>query len=253
MKKFISAFVLILSISIGICKSIPEMPNPPRLVNDFAGVLNQNESIYLEKKLRAYNDSTSSQIAIVIENSLEGEEVFDYSMKLAEAWKIGQKGKDNGILIYIAIAERKIRIQVGYGLEARVTDAYTKRIIEEIIKPQFKQQNYYQGLNDATDVIIQLASGEYKGEPKKSKRGFTLGTFIFFAIIAYIIFSFFRRGGGGNSYGKRGLDPWTAFLLGSALSGGGRGSSYGDFSSGSGSFGGFGGGGFGGGGSGGDW
>jgi uncharacterized protein len=251
MKKiFLLLFSFIIA-SLAIAKDIPEIPNPPRLVNDFSGVLSQDEIFQLEKKLNTNHDTTSTQITIVIENSLDGEDAFDYSLRIAEKWGIGQKGKNNGVLIYVSIQDKKIRIQVGYGLEPVLTDAFCKRVIEEVLKPNFKQKLYYAGLNEATDYLIAKASNQFTSEPKKKKSNVFL-ILVVAVIILYIIASIFKKRGGNNYNSGGGLDIWTAMLLGNAL-GSGRGSSYGNFSSGSGSFGGFGGGSFGGGGSGGDW
>ncbi len=249
--------LLLLAIStIILSKELPERANPPRLVNDFAGILSAEQQNALERKLSKYNDTTSTQIAVVIENSIENDEVFDYSNRLAQAWGIGQKGKNNGLLIYVALQERKIRIQVGYGLEGSVTDAYSKRIIEEVIKPNFKQQQYYEGLDQATNYIIGALSGQFQGEPKSGGKLKGKSLFILLAVIFIIFYFLSKIRGGGNNYGGRGgsgMDLFTAAMLGSALGGGRRGNSWGDFSSGGGSFGGFGGGSFGGGGAGGDW
>ena len=244
---------LILSF-VSIAKEIPSKPEPARLVNDYVGALSTEEKNMLEAKLVKYNDTTSTQITVVIENSLEDADIFDYSMRLAQGWGIGQQGKNNGILIYVALADRKMRIQVGYGLEAVVTDAACKRIIEEVLKPQFKQGAYYQGLSDASDYIIGLATGQYKAEPVAKKGKGKLGLIFFGVVLLLIIISRFRNRNNNTNYGSggSGMDLLTGMLLGSALSGG-RGRSYGDFSSGGGSFGGFGGGSFGGGGAGGDW
>ncbi len=239
-----------------LAKEIPQRPNPPKLVNDFAGVLSAEQLAALEYKLSKYNDTTSTQIAIVIEYSIENDEPFDYAVRLAQAWGIGQKGKNNGLLIYVALQERKIRILVGYGLEAIVTDAYAKRIIEEVIKPAFKNQQYYEGLDNATNYLIGALSGQFKGDGSGKGLKLTGKTIFIFLIIIIAIFYILSKlgGGGGSNYSRRGggMDLLTGMLLGSAL-GGGRGSSYGSFSSGGGSFGGFGGGSFGGGGAGGDW
>lgn len=253
MKKIFYAFIFSTLSFFSIAKEVPSQPNPPRLVNDYANVLGAQQVQYLETKLRNYNDTTSTQIVVVIENSLEDDDLFDYTMRLSQAWGIGQKGKNNGLLIYVAIQDRKIRINVGYGLEATVTDAQSKRIIENIIKPAFKQQDYFTGIEQATNQIMLLASGQFDAEPKPSKKNYGLLIFV----ILVVLFFIFSSRGGGNNYGSRGGggfgDIMTGMLLGSMLSGGGRRSGYGDFSSGSGSFGGFGGGSFGGGGSSGDW
>jgi uncharacterized protein len=160
-KKIISLFLVSWICLSAFAKEIPAKPNPPRLVNDYVNVLDAGQQEALEAKLKAYSDSTSTQIAIVIEQSLEGDDDFDYSQRLAEGWQIGMAGKNNGLLIYVAIGDRKIRIQNGYGLEATITDAFSRRLIEEVIKPNFKQQAYYEGLDQATTFIIQKASGEF--------------------------------------------------------------------------------------------
>ena len=230
-------------------QQIPEAPNPPRLVNDLANVLDDGQEEALEQKLIRYEDSTSNQVAIVLVNSLEGADVADYAVKLALKWGIGSK-KDNGVLILAAIADRKIRIEVGYGLEARITDLVSNQIIGDI-KPYFRQEQYYEGLNLATTLLAKVAAGEHQGEyqysKKKNKRGKGIG---WGALIVILIILFFvSRGGRGGGGGFL-----TGMLLGNLL-GGSRhsGGGWGDFSSGGGSFGGFGGGSFGGGGSSGDW
>jgi len=222
-----------------------------RLVNDYAGVLSADEKATLERKLVAYYDSTSTQIAIVIESSLDGDDLFDYSQRLATAWGIGEKGKNNGILIYAAIQDRKLRIHTGYGMEATITDALTTRIRTEYMNPYFKEGNYYQGFDEGTTIIMKAASGEYKNdhpEGKKKRGDMSLGQIILLIIIFIILAIVFRnRGGrrGGRSGGWGGPIFWGTFGSG-GFSGGGGGSS-------GGGFGGFGGGGFGGGGSGGSW
>lgn len=230
-------------------KEIPSKSD--RLVNDYAGVLSSEEKAALERKLVAYYDSTSTQIAVVIENSLDGDDLFDYSQRLATAWGIGEQGKNNGILIYAAIQDRKLRIHTGYGMEATITDALTTRIRTEYMNPYFKEGNYYQGLDEGTTIIMKAASGEYKNDypkGKKKKGDMSLGQVIFLIIIFIILAIVFRnRGGrrGGRSGGWGGPIFWGTFGSG-GFSGGGGGSS-------GGGFGGFGGGGFGGGGSGGSW
>lgn len=218
------------------------------LVNDYAGVLSAEQRSALEQKLVAYYDSTSTQIAVVIENSLEGDDLFDYSQRLATAWGIGEQGKNNGVLIYVAVNDRKARIHTGYGMEATITDAMSTRIRTEQLNPNFKAGDFYTGLDEATTTIMQLASGEYVNDNPRSngtKKSFSWGTFIIIAIILIVLMSRGGRGGGGRrSGGWGGPVFWGTFGSG-GFSGGG--------SSGGGGFGGFGGGGFGGGGSGGSW
>jgi uncharacterized protein len=247
MTKKIISFLLFFWVSLAlIAKEIPAKPNPPRLVNDYVNVLDAGQQEALEAKLKAYSDSTSTQIAIVIEQSLEGDDDFDYSQRLAEGWQIGMAGKNNGLLIYVAIGDRKIRIQNGYGLEATITDAFSRRLIEEVIKPNFKQQAYYEGLDQATTFIIQKASGEFVNDDFGNGSG--EDSFIpYLIIISFIILMFFLSSRGGK--GGRGLHHGPSPFMGTFGSGGYSGGGGGGGSS----FGGFGGGSFGGGGAGGSW
>ncbi len=232
-------------------KEIPKQSNPPRLVYDFAGVLNSEEINQLERKLLLYEDSTSNQFAIVIENSLEGEDDFEYSHRIADEWAIGTKEKRNGVLIFIALQERKIRIQVGYGLEGAIPDAIARRIIETRIKPAFKAKAFFQGFDEATDDLMKAAAGEYKADAKKKSKGKNDFPLVLIIIVIIILISFFGKGGGGRR--NRGFGgpflggiPFGGTFSGGGFSGGGGGS-------GGGGFGGFGGGSFGGGGAGGSW
>jgi uncharacterized protein len=229
-------------------KDIPKQNNPPRLVNDFAGVLAPNEVQLLEQKLLAYEDSTSNQLAIVIENSLEGDDDFEYSYRLADEWAIGTKEKRNGVLIYIALQERKIRIQVGYGLEGAIPDAIAKRIIETRIKPAFKANAFFQGFDEATTDLIKAAAGEYKAEPKKKGKRKSDFPIVLIIVVIIIVIAFFGKGGRGPRRGFGG--PFFGGPFGGTFSGGGF---SGGGGSGGGGFGGFGGGSFGGGGAGGSW
>jgi uncharacterized protein len=232
-------------------KDIPPVPNPPIFVNDYANALQAQERAALEQKLYDYFKQTSTQIVIVIEQSLEGDDAFGYSQKLAQRWGIGEKDKKNGLLIYVALAERKMRIQVGYGLEGAITDAISKRIIDGILKPNFKEQNYYNGFNEATDAIIKTLAGEgFTNDRKEKSNG--KSPWLLIGIIAILLLSVFSKGGRGGRRGGGGGGIAEALLWGTLASGGfsGRGSSGGGGDSG---FGGFGGGSLGGGGAGGDW
>ena len=233
---------------------IPDRPNPPRLVNDFAGMLQPTERSQLEQKLRTYNDSTSTQITIVIVKTTQPYPIGDFAFQVGRKWGVGQKGKNNGLVLAWATDDRKIYLATGYGLEGAIPDAVANRIIKNILSPAFKQQQYYQGLDDATTEIIKRASGEYKAE-ESSDDGGGGGPFFFFLIIGIIILIVIisrRNGGGGNRYRGGGggpifFPPTTYSGWGSSSGGWGGGGSSG------GGFGGFGGGSFGGGGAGGDY
>jgi len=241
-------------------QEFPPPPNPPRLVNDFTGTLSQNETASLEQKLVEFNYSSSTQIAIVIMRSIGGYEMSDYAYQLGRKWGIGQKGKNNGALILVALDDHQVYIATGYGLEGAIPDALAKRIVEQDIKPEFKQGNYYAGLDKATDTMIKLATGEYTADNVKGTNpAAKLVPVLVFLVIIFIIFlSKFRS---ARSYASmNGMSFWAAWALLNAARGASRGSWRG-FSSGSGwgggssggGFGGFGGGSFGGGGAGGSW
>jgi uncharacterized protein len=235
-------------------ENYPDRPNPPRLVNDLAGILNPSQADALEQKLDSYNDSTSTQIAIVIVNSLDGMEKAQYATELAEKWGIGNKHKDNGVLILISKNDRQIFIATGRGVEEKLPDAICEQIIAHKIKPAFKASDYYAGLNNAIDEMIARLAGTFKSEEDDSPHApIPVWAILLIAfIIFFIIPMFFRDGGGGGTTmgGGGGGSFLTGALLGSLLSGGGGGR--GD-DGGGGGFGGFGGGSFGGGGAGGSW
>ncbi len=245
MKRTLVFFLFCFSILLS-GQRFPAKPSPPRLVNDYTSTLSQREQRELENKLVRYNDTTSTQIAVVILQDIGGDDINLYTAELAAEWEIGQKGKDNGLLILLSLDDRKISIQVGYGLEPILTDALSKQIIDNYITPKFRQGNFYAGLDSGTDQIIKVLAGEFKGSPppKKDKKPFP---WIVIAIIAaFFILSFFRKGGGGNRNYRRGGGYWIGGF-GSGYSGGGG------FGSSGGGFGGFGGGSFGGGGASGSW
>jgi uncharacterized protein len=256
MKRIIIALLLIVLSATGFAQDFPAKPN--KLVNDYTGTLSAAEIQQLEQKLVAFDDSTSIQVAIAVLKSVGEYDINDYALQLGRAWGVGTKGKDNGVMIVVALGDRKISIQTGYGVEGVLPDMYTRRIIENDIKPYFKSGNYYQGLDAGTDAIIALSKGEYKNDrPKAGKRGGGAASGLVVIIIVIVIIILLKRGGGGGGgnqvIGGRGVADalFWSMLLGSGRGSGGGG--WGGGSSGGGGFGGFGGGSFGGGGSSGSW
>lgn len=234
-------------------QDFPAKPN--KLVNDYTGTLSADQIRQLEQKLVAFDDSTSIQVAIAILKSVGEYDINDYALQLGRAWGVGTKGKDNGVMIVVAIGDRKISIQTGYGIEGVLPDMYTRRIIDNDIKPHFKAGNYYEGLNAGTNAIISLSKGEYKNDkPKAGKRGSGGSGILIIIIIIVVVIVLLKKGGGGGGNGQviggRGVADalFWSMLLGSGRSSGGSGSS-----GSGGGFGGFGGGSFGGGGSSGSW
>ncbi len=133
---------------------IPAAPNPAKLVNDNAGMLSAEQISTLEKKLRAYNDSTTNQIVIVTVPSIGMYAIDDYANRLANQWGIGVSGKDNGILVLVAKGEKQIDIEVGTRMDASVTDIDAKRVIDQQMVPAFSKKDYYGGLTAAVDKLI---------------------------------------------------------------------------------------------------
>lgn len=244
-------------------QEIPDPMSPPRLVNDFAQFLSANEIRQLEGKLRNFNDQTSTQIYIVTVSDLNELAPQDYASRLGEKWGIGQKGKDNGIVILVkpktTASKGEVFISTGYGLEGAVPDAIARRIVDNEIIPAFKSGDFFKGLDDAVNVLFSLTQGEFTAEDYAAKTTGESqpGSFIGFIIIMIIFISIFggRSRMGRHSSLGRSLPFWL--LLGMMNSGGrSSGGSFGNFSGGGGGFGGFGGGGggsFGGGGAGGSW
>ena len=258
MKKLLSIFVLLLvsvvtfsQDSFDLEKLLTQKPSPPKLVNDFTNTLTPDQKQALENKLVAINDSTSTQIAVVIIPSLNGNDISDYNVKLGRAWGVGGKEFSNGVVLLIAKDDHKLNIATGYGVEGALPDITCKHIIDEVIVPNFKGDDYHRGIDEGTDAIIQAVKGEYtapKGYGKKRISGGRI-VFIIIMIIIFIIVSAGKGGGGGSFMSRRGFAAWTiANMLssGGGSSGGGGGGS-------SGGFGGFGGGSFGGGGASGSW
>jgi uncharacterized protein len=150
-----------------IAQNIPVRPQPAKYVNDYAGMMSPTDAQVLENKLEKYHDSTSTQIVIVTLQSLNGKNIDEFANQWARTWGIGQKGVNNGILIMASKQDRKIRIEVGYGLESTVPDLATKEIRERYIVPNFKAGNFYLGFDKAVEDIIRRIGGEYKDEAEK--------------------------------------------------------------------------------------
>lgn len=255
---FFLAILFVLPLSGG--QEFPEAPSS--LVTDYTQTLSQAEIQSLEHKLLAFEDTTSTQIAVVIMASTGAYDIADYGVRLAQEWGVGNKKYDNGILLLAALEDRAVTIQTGYGLEGAIPDIIAHRIIQNEITPAFRQQAYYEGIDQATNAIISYSKGEYDEHSSKEggRKPFprALLVLVFIAIIAIISRN---KGGGGKGGGRimggRGSSSvfWWALLNGGRGSNrGGHGGGFGGGSfGGGGGFGGFGGGGFGGGGASGRW
>ncbi len=240
--------------------TIPEIPKLQTSVYDYANVLSASEKSQLEEKLIRYSDSTTTQIVVITIESLKGEDVSQLATKWGQTWGIGGTAKeDNGVIILLAKAERKIAINPGYGLEDRLTAGTGGEIIRNIIIPEFKAGSYYNGLDKGADALFDVFKGKYKGERKQNKKGTgipILPIIVIFIVILFIIAKNKKNGGnsGNNSGGPSLMDIIILSSLGRGGGfGGSSGGGFGGSSGGGGFGGGFGGGGFSGGGSSGGW
>ena len=249
---WVLVFLLIHGISYG--QQLPPRPDPPRLVNDLAGVLSPQEEAELERKLVAYDDSTSNQVAIVTITTLDGYPIEEYAVRLFRDWGIGNKSTNNGVLLIAVIQDRAIRIETGYGLEGAIPDITAAQIIRNDIAPAFRNGNYFEGFDKATQSIILAAAGEYTAPEGYGDRGDKKpGGFpvVLIIILIIIILSNINRRGGGGFMSRRGHRGFRGPIFFPGGFGGGFGGGGGGF--GGGGFGGFGGGSSGGGGASGSW
>jgi len=282
--------VLLLCLTLSTQALALDLPELRGHINDYAGMLSPARSAALEQQLRNFEQSDSTQIVVLTIPTLGNENLEAFSIKVAESWQIGQKGIDNGVILLVVKAERKVRIEVGRGLEGKLTDLVAGRIIRGDIAPQFKAGDFDGGIAAGVNALMAVAKGEYKAAPRDLRQGkkgappfFTL--IVFLAVAAVFLGSFSRYLAG--TVGAVGLPAiaWLTFpglaiaiiaglavggfLLGlflAVLFGGGGGGGhfggpffgggyYGGSGGGGGDFGGFSGGGgdFGGGGASGDW
>jgi uncharacterized protein len=258
--------LLLLGLSIhGFSQDIPDRPMPPKLVNDYTGLLKADEVAALESKLVSFSNSTSTQIAVVVMSTLKGYDPADFAYRLGQKWGVGQKGKNNGVVILVKpkseLEKGQAYIATAYGLEDVIPDAICKQIVDNEMIPRFKENDYYGGINAAADVVMDLAKGKYTASQysKKHEAG-PVGIIVPMIILMVVLFAIRAGRAGSHSVGKS-LPWWMGlWMLGSM--GRGHGGQWNDFSSGSGffgggggggGFGGFGGGSFGGGGAGGSW
>lgn len=233
------AIPLVLLVSVAYADGIfPDKIN--RQVNDWADLLSSTQEGQLEEALRQFEAQTSNQLIVATFTSLEGESLEDVSIRMMEKWKPGQAGKDNGVILSVFKEEKKIRIEVGYGLEGALPDITAGQIIRDDISPFFKEGRWYDGIVSGLNSIAQATQGEYQGTGRKSsernnENSNPLG--LLFPLIIFLLLSRGRMGGLGGFF--------LGSMLGSAM-GGRRGGGFGGGGFGGGGF--SGGGGFGGGG-----
>lgn len=258
MRTYILRLAAILSAAV-VCiyaGAVPSRPEPPRLVNDFAGLFTNAQVDSLERVLVAFDDTTTNQITVVTVLDLEGMDPAGYATRVGLDWQVGSEKFDNGVVVLIKPKTEdslgQVFIAVGYGLEGAIPDAYSKRIVEAVMIPHFREGDYFAGAASACEVLMKLASGEISELREKEEQEDDLWMiFVIFLFIIFVIFVLSRSSDGGSS-GNGGSSGRRRVYTGPIITGGFDGGS-GGFGGGFGGFGGFGGGSFGGGGAGGSW
>lgn len=246
-----------LMVAQGIEKYIPEVSNPPRLVNDYLKLLSDDQRIALENKLVTFDDSTSNQIAVITIGDIGDYEIEDFAVALGRKWGVGGKDNNNGVVLVVLIDKernkKKIWIATGYGLEGAIPDITAKQIIEDEILPNFKAHDIYRGLEEGTNALMLASKGEYtppEGYHKRKKKDGLPPYAIIIIVVIFLIISSIGRRGGGGMISRSGRRHWGSSVPPIWFPSGGF---SGGRSGGGGGFGGFGGGSFGGGGAGGSW
>jgi uncharacterized protein len=187
MKKYLH-FLILFFIILPTGVQALDVPPLQGYVNDYAGMISPGAKERLEGELKAFEQSDSTQLVILTIPSLQGETIDGFGIKVAEAWKIGQKNKDNGIILLIAKQEHKIRIEVGRGLEGRLTDLLAGRIVDLVIAPRFKRGDFDGGFVAGVSALIDATRGEFKAEggpPAKQTRG--LHSFLVFLVAFFVV------------------------------------------------------------------
>lgn len=235
-----SSLLFFTALSLSLRADLVLPPVPDQFVYDPTGLLSIPVRQQLQQKLEQFERESSNQVLVAIVPDLQGETIEDFGIRLAERWKPGQKGRDNGVILLVARQERKARVEVGYGLEGALPDAVTKSILENEVLRGFKAGNFDGGISAGVTAILQATRGEYSAKSNQITLLPVLIFFLFFFLILYLIWKNAHLG--YSTLGRQGTSSgasWSSWSSGS--SGGSSGGSWGGgggFSSGGGSFGG---------------
>jgi len=236
--------LLLLSLWVVAVSALQIPPPPTQRINDYAGALTAAERDRLEQKLIDRERGTSNQIVVGIFQSLDGESLEDFSIRLAQAWRIGQKGLDNGVIFLIFVNDRKMRLEVGYGLEANLTDAVSSSILRDVVAPRFREQHLADGISAGLDAIDQAIAGTYKQPAPRAAARPSIDPFtlilllIVFGALAMAVIPALRYQGAQRNGWTGGRSGWGGPYIGGGGWSGGGSSSGGGFSGGGGGFGG---------------
>ena len=220
------------------------LPLPAAYFNDYAQLVSAADAERLDAKLRRFAEETSTQVVVAVFPSLPSPSLEDFTVRTAQSWRVGRKDWDNGAVLFVFVADRKMRIETGYGLEGALPDQLAARILDQQVRPRFREGDWAGGLEAGIDGIIAATRGEYKAPPRRDAAGVPLVAIVIILVFVVLLLWLASQGAGhlpaGRTYSRRGPRRDSSHWGGGGWSGGGWG--------GGGSFGGGGGGSFGGGG-----
>ncbi len=223
LKQHLSASLLALCMMLLSCQALAELVAVPTLktrVTDLTQTLTTEQQSQLEAKLTAFEQQKGSQIAVLIVPSTQPEDIAQYGIRVVDAWKLGREKQDDGILILVAKNDRKMRIEVGYGLEGAIPDLTAKRIISEVMAPSFKQGDYYTGINNAADKLMGLIEGEQLPAPAQRSNGSGIESMLPILLFGGLIIGSILRAIFGNFFGgalNGGAIGFLVWMLGGGL------------------------------------
>ena len=190
MKKGLLLFLWLISFAVVVGQDFQPIPELWQRVTDNTGTLSSQEASALENKLQSLEQKKGSQIAVLIVSTTYPEPIEDYAIKVVEQWKLGRKAVDDGVLLLVAIQDKRVRIEVGYGLEGAIPDVIAKRIIDNHITPNFRQGSFYTGIEEGIEALSKAISGEELPAPKSSGDGLSeTETPYFFLVFVIVIIS----------------------------------------------------------------
>jgi uncharacterized protein len=238
MKAIVLFFSLLLISCFSRATGVPERPKPISYVNDFSGLLTKQEKKDLENMLKEYYDTTSTEIIILIQNSIQNDDIIEHGEHVIKEWGIGGINNDNGVIIAYAVEDNHMGVAVGKGINNFIDDPHRYRIRENLLKPSFREEKYYQGFYNASHAIMNLISGHYeihdvKSESKNAVISIVVILSVFF--IFFILLPAWRYRAVTRSHMGGHLDPVSVFLLMNNL-GSSRGRTFTDFTQGKGNF-----------------
>ncbi len=180
--------LLLIALSLVLLHASAQVPVPAlsRPVTDLTHTLTARQISQLEGKIKAFEATHGSQLAVLLIATTQPEDIAQFGIRVADAWKIGRRQEDDGVILLVAKADRRMRVEVGYGLEGAIPDAIAKRIIAEAIEPHFKQGDFYAGIAAGIDRIMALIAGEQLPEPKKNKLAHQEDAFVFILVVAIV-------------------------------------------------------------------